>query len=148
MLDLDAIEKLLAEATPGPLTICLGSGEHLCTGLMNEETAQFVCDFLPDYFLSGAVKTPIDHRPDMNLFLALHNAAPTLLALARAGRRLAETGLMVIYAHIGDSQPRPFVFCSDCGAEAAEAKDIVHEDGCEAGAWLVALAAFREADGG
>ena len=86
MLDLDAIEKLLAEATPGPLTICLGSGEHLCTGLMNEKMAQIVCDFLPDYFLEENVKVAADHRPDMNLFLALRNAAPTLLALARAGR--------------------------------------------------------------
>jgi len=142
MIDLDELEKLLAEGNPAPWIAQVDEdneqeGSVWCGAYEDERPA--VCgSFSNDWPLDAA---------DAETIATLRNAAPTLLALARAGRRLAETGLMVIYAHIGDSQPRPFVFCSDCGAEAAEAKDIVHEDGCEAHAWLAALAAFREADG-
>jgi len=87
MIDLDAIEKLLAEATPGPWVVdgpTENSESYDCYYVRAE-------DRLPVAETDGWswAGTPEDGK-DARVIAALRNAAPTLLALARAGRRLAE----------------------------------------------------------
>ena len=82
MLDLDLLEKLLSEAGA------------------EEDWTVYQCDFCTKESACGFNGESLDcsrdecHHPmllvDANLLAALHNAAPSLLALARAGRRLAE----------------------------------------------------------
>ena len=81
MLDLDAIEKLLAEGNPAPWIAQVDEdneqeGSVWCGAYEDERPA--VCgSFSNDWPLDAA---------DAETIATLRNAAPTLLALARAGR--------------------------------------------------------------
>lgn len=78
-LDLDELERLLAEATPGPWL--LWRDIH-CWRIDQHETAEpgtlYVCD-LPDC-----------SREDGTLMVTLVNAAPALLAMARRAQGVEE----------------------------------------------------------
>lgn len=66
-------------ATPGPWGICLGSGAHVCTGVMQDGEEDFgtmICDCLPDYFLKPAVEKPGDHRHNMRFIAMAREALP------------------------------------------------------------------------
>jgi len=70
---------LCDKATPGPWGICLGSGAHVCTGVMQDGEEDFgtmICDCLPDYFLKPAVEKPGDHRHNMRFIAMAREALP------------------------------------------------------------------------
>jgi hypothetical protein len=109
MIDLDAIEKLLAEATPGPWA----------RGFQHESTIPVVArppGREEEYgFIDALAHQPAILPPDLppfvsheryrelernlDLVVALRNAAPQLIALARAGSRLADA-----VADLGDPE--------------------------------------------
>ena len=127
MIDLDAIEKLLAEANPAPWIAQADEdneqeGSVWCGAYEDERPA--VCgSFSKDW--------PLD-AGDAETIAALRNAAPTLLALAHAGRRLADEAERLM-ARID--------FNGGIGEyEGGPAFVMKHT--------REALAAFREADGG
>src|SRR3990167_7884494 len=88
MLDLDELEKLLAEATPGPWEVqgpTVNSESYDCwyvRGLDNYGVAE------TDAFRGS----PEIDGADSRAIAALRNSAPTLLALARAGRQRRVAG--------------------------------------------------------
>ena len=89
--DLEALQKLCDEATPGPWEPCLGSGTHRCTGIKSE-SGVMVCDVQPDYFIEHVSQAPpierrADHQPDVDFISAARTALPVLIAELRALRR-------------------------------------------------------------
>lgn len=75
------LQRLLATATPEPWGVVLGSGRNLCTGIssMNADGGvTFVADCLTDYAIDSG-HAPDDHRPTMNLIVAMRTALPKLL---------------------------------------------------------------------
>ena len=127
MLDLDELEKLLAEATPGPWEVqgpTVNSESYDCwyvRGLDNYGVAE------TDAFRGS----PEIDGADSRAIAALRNSAPTLLALARAGRGLAEAAGWVI----NDMRYT--------APELAALQEEMWDSKLDA-----ALAAWREADGG
>jgi len=96
MLDLDELEKLLAEATPGPWEVqgpTVNSESYDCwyvRGLDNYGVAE------TDAFRGS----PEIDGADSRAIAALRNSAPTLLALARAGRKMYEAGQSMLDATV------------------------------------------------
>ena len=77
MIDLEAIEKLLAEATPAAWRLSQDGNLLGPPGV--------------GYLVVAATRSnSSEARGNSAAIVSLRNAAPTLLALARAGRRLAE----------------------------------------------------------
>jgi hypothetical protein len=158
MIDLDAIETLLSEATPGPWRECGHERGGCKCGQVWSETADHPVlvvergewgDTYPAIRLTSGpgmhgtqAEAYLERIPygeiaeekskaNAALIPALRNAAPSLLALARAGRRLAEAG--------------------DAFVEAIIEREM--KDAPDFGRWEMAyfshrraLAAFREAD--
>jgi len=93
MLDLDLLEKLLSEAGA------------------EEDWTVYQCDFCTKESACGFNGESLDcsrdecHHPmllvDANLLAALHNAAPSLLALARAGMAVGGMGRRDAFVHSG-----------------------------------------------
>jgi hypothetical protein len=68
----------MSEITPGPWTICLGSGRNLMTGVSkfwDDGRVTVIADCLPDYAFNDG-RAPADHRPNMRAIAAV----PDLLA--------------------------------------------------------------------
>ena len=132
MIDLDELEKLLAEATPGPWGIREeGRGRKevlvIVSGAYEDEE--------PGICGPHSSSWPLE-ASDADAIVALRNAAPTLLALARAGRRLA----MVADAVQSQTVNGRRIADAECMC-VADARCPFHE-------MEASLEAWREAHGG
>ena len=66
----------MGKYTDGPYEICLGSGEHVCTGIKSRATGQMIADVCPDYFLEHGIAVSIEEQgANMTLLVS----APELL---------------------------------------------------------------------
>jgi hypothetical protein len=84
-------KRLCDEATEGPWTPCLGSGNIQCTALMRvDESSEIdlvgqvttVCDCLPDWTLENN-SAPKDHLPNLNFIARARTALPEYRELLR-----------------------------------------------------------------
>lgn len=85
--ELDDMEKRLSLITPGRWHSCLGSGEHMMTGISAEQPnghSTFVADCLTERALKDGT-APADHRPNMRF---IGNAPDDMRALLAEVRRL------------------------------------------------------------
>lgn len=76
--DIEKLRKAFEATTPGPWTVVLGSGMHLCTGIADSD-GKLVADFLPEYALNEGWAVD-EHRGNMNFVELVHGMMPQILA--------------------------------------------------------------------
>jgi hypothetical protein len=104
---------LLAQITPGEWSVCLGSGNNLCTAVaaITENGMEFVADCLPKWAFDKDTggDWPKDHTPNMAFIAAAPRLVANLLAHCDALEQEREKGervfQAVVYAFEGRDVP-------------------------------------------
>ncbi len=155
-LDLDALERMEKAATPAPLD----GSPWVGVSVGEDEDANFYafgpahqceCDEPHDFTDSDGNDTPTDctallrARADRDLFRALRNAAPALIARARLAERMAEALRMTCAPQACDGSGSTIIEHWDCEGRY-EGDEHVSCYGCSACCGPMRESVLREWD--
>ena len=100
--DLKELVRLSKLATPGPWIPCLGSGDHLMTGIHSDARNALVADFCPPYFLDNPECLPREEEwKNIQFTVAARNSIPSLEALLSRHEKLVAAAQAVHALFIG-----------------------------------------------